>query len=106
MTDLFESSETFEEEDLTAAVAEIDPEQANADDFESGLNSTLGIEKEAVIEAPAPEIPEPVTAEVKSLFAGYTEAEFKSAFEKANKYDELDSRLTLSLIHISEPTRP
>lgn len=92
MTDLFASSETFEEETLTAPAAEINQEQIVADNFESGLNSTLGIEKEVVI---VPTIPEPVKQEeVKNLFAGYTEDEVKSAFAKANKFDELESRLT------------
>ncbi len=90
MTDLFESSEKFEDEVLTAAVANENQEQIASDSFESGLNQSLGLETVAkAIEQ------EPIKQEeVKALFAGFTEDEVKSAFSKAQQFDELNSRLT------------
>lgn len=84
MTELFESTDTFEEEPITEPAIEQE-NQEDDNEFDSGVNQAFGVDPEV---KPEPE-PEP---EVK-LFAGMTEDELKGIVSKAKQVDELNERL-------------
>ena len=91
MTDLFESSDKFDDEITAPEVAIENQEKLASESFESGLNQSLGVEPASAVVEP---IKPSVTEEAKTLFAGYTEDQVKEVFGKAQQFDELNSRLT------------
>ena len=89
MKDLFESSEIIEDDAITGVI-EHNLDKLAEESFESGLSQSLGKEVEIKQEAPAAIAKQ---EDIKTLFAGFTEDEVKSAFSKAQQYDELNNRL-------------
>lgn len=77
MSDLFESYET----EVDESTNEADAERQAEEQFEAGVNRSLGI------------VEEPEVEDVKSLFAGMSEDELRDVFEKAKQVDEINHNL-------------
>lgn len=78
MTDIFESNDNFDDVDDIETI-EPSPEEVEEQNFDAGVSLALKEEPEE---------------ELKTAFTGITEDEWKDVLAKANRYDELQERLT------------